>query len=120
MKILNLEKDQLFLRLMYQLQNNRSNAILRLKETATKLCNETVCYDYDDKTRKYSYHLQSQPPKSKLKDTQSLGGRPAMLTDSQIKEIISLKPYLSNRELGNMFNVHESTIRKAIKNHEIK
>jgi len=119
--IIDTEKNQMFLELIYYLQINKSNAVLSPKGSADKLLNRQVYRAYDNVKNKWFFSLQ--PIKNIERGTEKInkvGGRPRTLSDEQIKEIklfwaSAEKSDKNKSALARKYNVSEKVIRNILK-----
>ncbi len=119
--LINTDKNQLFLYMIYELQNNESNAVICPKYIAAKLQPKRVKRFV--KNCQYFYSVEEPHSTDNNLNKKSLNksknGRPKILTTKNKKDIVDWKKNgFSNRKIAKLLRVSESTIRKFLKSLE--
>jgi len=121
--LIDTDKNQLFLYMIYELQNNQSNAVICPKYIAAELQPKIVkrfvknCQYFYSVEEPYSTDNNSNSYKKSLNKNKN--GRPKILTTKNKKDIVGWKKNgFSNRKIAKLLRVSESTIRKFLKSLE--
>lgn len=118
--LINPNKNQKFLALIYSLQNNNSNAARDAKRKAEKLQKKKVYAVYDFGKMEFIYYLNptdAEKAKNQTKSAKSFiqGHRHKIFTNQDIENIKDLKKQgLSNRKIAKIYHCDEKTIRNYL------
>ena len=117
--IINTDKNQEFLKLMYLIQNNGSSTLARIHTAADAILNQKVYTAFDHtKSGKVIYSLEPIEDITEAnKPPDNLGGRPRSLTAEQEAAILNDPDNnkLPHAELAREYKVSEGTIRNVRK-----
>lgn len=110
--LIDIEKNQNFLALLYSLQNNESNAVLQPICLARIILNKKVyLYKLNNEyiySLKPNFHLNEKKARKK-------GGRPKLQLDNYSVMYLKFECGNSNRQIAKILQVSEGTIRNFFK-----
>ena len=112
------EKNQDFLRLIYTLQNNKSNAVLEPKRISKNIESRKVQRFYDSNKKEFFYYIEnSYFAENKTKcDIKMQGRKPKKFGQDEILEMQKMsKSGISNIKIAKHFKCSETTIRNYLK-----
>lgn len=116
--MINPDKDQKFLALIYSLQNNNSNAAKDARKKAEKLQKKKIFAVYDFGKMEFFYYLiDAEKAEIKTKSAKSFvqGHRHKMFSNKDIENIKNLKKQgISNRKIAKIYHCDEKTIRNYL------
>jgi len=116
--LIDTEKNQKFLALIYSLQNNLSNAVSNPAYKARMLQEKRVYRAYDNQRYCYVYGLE--PIEDMPSKQCGKSGRPKTLTSEQKEQITAWKENgISNRVIAKELRVSEGTVRNFLKSQSI-